>query len=131
MSVMDVADPERALTEVARVLRPGGFVQFSVLHPVISAPAGRWLRDESGVRQARVVSGYFYQGPLTETWTFGQVPAEARDRYRPFTITYARRTLAGWLGAVLAAGLATSRCHTGRGWPQCGRPLIAHSIDGR
>jgi SAM-dependent methyltransferase len=106
MSVMDVADPERALTEVARVLRPGGFVQFSVLHPVISAPAGRWLRDESGVRQARVVSDYFYQGPLTETWTFGQVPAEARDRYRPFTITYARRTLAGWLGAVLAAGLA-------------------------
>lgn len=105
MSVMDVADPERTLAEVARVLRPGGFVQFSVLHPVISAPVGRWLHDESGVRQARVVGDYFYQGPLTETWIFSQAPAEARDRYQPFTITYARRTLAGWLGAVLADGL--------------------------
>lgn len=105
MSVMDVADPERTLAEVARVLRHGGFVQFSVLHPVISEPAGRWLHDESGVRQARAIGDYFYQGPLTETWTFSQAPEKVRDRYQPFTITYARRTLAGWLGAVLAAGL--------------------------
>lgn len=105
MSLMDVADPERTLGEVARVLRPGGFVQFSVLHPVISAPIGRWVNDESGVRQARAVGDYFYQGPLTETWTFSAAPAEVRDRYQPFTITYARRTLAGWLTAVLSAGL--------------------------
>ena len=106
MSLMDVAEPERTLGEVARVLRPGGFVQFSVLHPVISSPIGRWVYDESGVRQARTVGNYFYQGPLTETWTFSAAPAQLRDRYPPFTITYARRTLAGWLSAVLAAGLA-------------------------
>jgi len=105
MSLMDVAEPERTLGEVARVLRPGGFVQFSVLHPVISAPIGRWVHDESGVRQARAVGDYFYEGPLTETWTFSNAPAEMRDRYQPFTITYARRTLAGWLSAVLGAGL--------------------------
>jgi hypothetical protein len=29
-----------------------------------------------------------------------------RDRYQPFTITYPRPTLAGWLSAVLGAGLA-------------------------
>ena len=105
MSLMDVADPEQTLREVARVLRPAGFVQFSVLHPVISAPAGRWVQDESGVRQARVIGEYFYQGPLTETWIFSAAAAEMRDRHRPFTITYARRTLTGWLGAVLGAGL--------------------------
>jgi hypothetical protein len=32
-------------------------------------------------------------------------PAEVRDRYQPFTITYARRTMAGWINAVLGAGL--------------------------
>jgi hypothetical protein len=81
-------------------------VQFSVLHPVMSAPIGRWVQDDQGVRQARVVGEYFYQGPLTETWTFSATPAEVRDRHQPFTITYARRTLTGWLSAVLAAGLA-------------------------
>jgi len=93
MSLMDVADPERTLREIARVLRPGGFVQFSVVHPVIGAPVGRWVNDESGVRQARAIGDYFYEGPLTETWSFGNAPAELRDRHRPFTITYARRTL--------------------------------------
>lgn len=88
MSLMDVAEPERTLGEVARVLRPGGFVQFSVLHPVMSTPVG-WVHDESGVRQARAVGDYFYQGPLTETWTFSAAPAEVRDQYPPFTITYA------------------------------------------
>jgi SAM-dependent methyltransferase len=106
MSLMDVADPERTLREVARVLRPGGFVQFSVLHPVMSAPIGRWVKDDQGVRQARVVGEYFYQGPLTETWTFSAAPAEVRDRHQPFTITLA------W-----AAEVAGGRCSGGgRGW---------------
>jgi len=103
MSLMDVADPERTLLEVARVLRPGGFVQFSVVHPVMSTPVGQWINDDQGVRQARAIGGYFYQGPLTETWSFA--PAHLRDRHQPFTITYARRTLTGWLSAVLAAEL--------------------------
>jgi SAM-dependent methyltransferase len=105
MSLMDVADPEGTLGEVARVLRPGGFVQFSVVHPVMSAPAGQWMHDDQGVRRARVIGEYFYQGPLTETWSFSAAPAHLRDKHQPFTITYARRTLAGWLSAVLAAGL--------------------------
>ena len=85
--------------------QPGGFVQFSVLHPVISAPVGRWVNDESGARHARTVGDYFYQGPLTETWAFSAAPAQLRDRFPPFTITYARRTLTGWLSAILGAGL--------------------------
>ena len=105
MSLMDVADPERTLGEVARVLRPGGFAQFSVLHPVTSAPVRRWVNDESGVRQALAVGDYFYQGPFTETWGFNAASAQLPRTYRPFTITYARRTLAGWLNAVLGAGL--------------------------
>jgi SAM-dependent methyltransferase len=105
MSLMDVADPETCLREVARVLKPGGFVQFSVVHPVTGTPIRRWLNTESGEREALVVGDYFYEGPLTETWIFGAAPVQLRDRHRPFTITYARRTLTGWFNAVLAAGL--------------------------
>src|SRR5215469_15882859 len=41
MSLMDVADPERTLLEISRVLQPGGFVQFSVVHPATSTPVRR------------------------------------------------------------------------------------------
>jgi hypothetical protein len=68
---------------------PGGFVQFSVVHPVLSAPAGRGVQDEPGVRRERVVGDYFSEGPLTEPWIFGAAPAEVRDRYQPFTVAYA------------------------------------------
>lgn len=105
MSLMDVADPEQALREVARVLRPGGFVQFSVVHPIMSARVGHWVEDENGTRRARAIGGYFYQGSRTETWTFGAASARLRDRYEPFTITYACRTFTGWMDAVLGAGL--------------------------
>ena len=105
MSLMDVADPERTLRELSRVLRPRGFTQFSLVHPATSTPVREWRNDESGARRALAVGDYFYQGPVTETWSFGTAPAEVRARHKPFTITYARRTLTGWLTAVLDAGL--------------------------
>lgn len=104
MSLMDVGDPESTLQEVGRVLKPGGFVQFSVVHPATSTPIRRWVNDEAGKRHALAVGDYFYEGPLTERLIFGAAPPEVRDRHEPFTITYARRTLAGWINAGLGAG---------------------------
>jgi ubiquinone/menaquinone biosynthesis C-methylase UbiE len=34
---MDVDDLDRALDEAYRVLKPGGFLQFSILHPCFTA----------------------------------------------------------------------------------------------
>lgn len=106
MSLMDVADPEACLREVGRVLKPGGVVQFSVVHPATGTPIRRWVNNEAGEREALAVGDYFYEGPLTETWIFGAAPAQLQDRHQPFTITYARRTLTGWFNAVRNAGLA-------------------------
>lgn len=108
MSLMDVADPERTLQEVARVLRPGGLLQFSVVHPLSSTPVRHWVQNEAGQRHALAVGDYFYEGPIRETWTFGAAPPEIRDSVRPFEITYTRRTVGGWLNAVLGAGLAVT-----------------------
>lgn len=105
MSLMDVADPEHALREIARVLRPGGFAQCSVLHPVMSTRERRWLRTPSGEKEAFAFADYFYEGPVTESWIFSAAPEELREARRPFTITYARRTLAGWFNALIDAGL--------------------------
>ncbi len=106
MSLMDVEDPESTLREVQRVLEPGGFVQFSVVHPATATPIRRWINDGSGQREALAIGDYFFEGSITERWTFGAAPADVRERHQPFTITYARRTLTGWVNAVLATGLA-------------------------
>ena len=105
MSIMDVGDPEATLVDVARVLRPGGFVQFSVVHPMNGTPIRSWTRDAEGNRQALAIGDYFTEGPQTERWTFGSAPPELRERFEPFTITYARRTFTGWIDAVLGSGL--------------------------
>lgn len=105
MSLMDVATPEQTLCEIARVLRPGGFTQFSIVHPTTSTPIRSWIDDDTGSHHALAIGDYFYQGPLTETWTFGAAPAELTTRHDPFTISYARLTLAGWINAVVDAGL--------------------------
>ena len=75
----------------------------TVLVPLAPLFAARHVHI-SGTPSA-VLGDYFYHGPLTEIWAFSATPAEVRDRYQPFTITYARRTLTGWLSAVLDAGL--------------------------
>lgn len=105
MSLMDVADPEATLREVARVLKPMGFAQFSILHPMMSTRVRRWVHDDDGRREAIAIGEYFFEGPVTETWTFGAAPQAIRNEHRPFTIIYARRTVTGWFNAFAAAGL--------------------------
>jgi SAM-dependent methyltransferase len=104
MSLMDVGDPDAALREVARVLRPEGFVQFSIAHPFTNTPVRRWIDSETGEREALAVGGYFLDGPLAETWIFGAAPENLRQQRRPFHIVYAHRPLAGWLNAVIRTG---------------------------
>jgi hypothetical protein len=64
----------------------------------------RWIDSETGGREALAIGGYFYEGPLEETWIFGAAPDELLTNRRPFHIVYARRPLAGWLNAVIGAG---------------------------
>src|SRR5215213_2573998 len=48
MSLMDIPETERVLAEVFRVLRLGGFFQFSITHPCFDTPHRKNLRDETG-----------------------------------------------------------------------------------
>jgi SAM-dependent methyltransferase len=105
MSVMDMAEPERALAEVFRVLKPGGFFQFSVIHPVFSTPYREWVRDEAGRKVALAVADYFrgVRGDVEE-WTFYAAPEELKARYPRFKVPRFDLTVSQWLNAIAQAG---------------------------
>jgi SAM-dependent methyltransferase len=105
MSLMDMAELDRVLAEVHRVLRRGGFLQLSIEHPCTTTPRSGWVTDEHGKRVARTIGDYFDQEPHLDTWIFGAAPPELRHDRRPFQIPRFPRTLSAWLNSIASAGL--------------------------
>ena len=107
MSMMDVPEQDRAVREVARVLKPGGFFQFSILHPCFMTPRFKWVLDETGQRVAMECGDYFNQEQGTiEEWIFGSAPDELKERFAKFRIPRFFHTLSTWLNMLCAAGLS-------------------------
>ena len=48
MALMDIEDLNAAFTSVARVLRPGGWLGFSVFHPCFNTPLSGEIVDDAG-----------------------------------------------------------------------------------
>ena len=110
MCLMDVPDPALALQEAQRVLRPGGFLQFSILHPCFVPAHRKVLRDASGQPRAIEIAGYFDRNDgRIETWWFDSLPAEQRETDAPFRTPCFDRTLSEWVDMILAAGLAIEK----------------------
>jgi SAM-dependent methyltransferase len=106
MSMMDMADHGTGLREAARILRPGGFLQFSILHPCFVPPHRRVLREPDGTTRAIEVGGYFdaTDGRI-DTFRFENAPQEEREKTQPFRVPRFHRTLSGWVQLIVEAGL--------------------------
>lgn len=106
MSLMDMPAPDRALSEAARVLRPGGFLQFSILHPCFAPPHRKVNREADGHIRSIEVARYFdrINGEI-EMWCFSEAPAEARDHFPPFQVPRFHRTLSDWTDMAFEADL--------------------------
>lgn len=105
MSLMDIPQPERAVAEAFRVVRPGGFFQFSICHPCFQTPRWQWARDEQGQKIGIVCGDYFdhVDGQIDE-WIFGAAPDELKQRYPQFRIPRFCRTLSEWMNMLLDMG---------------------------
>ncbi len=106
MSLMDMPDHGLALQQAARVLRPGGFLQFSVLHPCFVPPNRKVLREADGTVRAIEVGRYFdgYDGEVETRW-FSAISTEERQRVAPFRVPRFHRTLSSWIRILCEAGL--------------------------
>lgn len=110
MSFMDVPETARVLAEAYRVLKPGGFLQFSITHPCFDTPHRRNLRDANGVTYAIEVGDYFrnLDGEIDE-WLFRSAPAEVKQGLPKFKTPRFTRTLSQWLNLLIEAGLQIER----------------------
>jgi SAM-dependent methyltransferase len=105
MSLMDVPETERALVEAHRVLKPDGFLQFSIAHPCFDTPHRRNLRDANHRTYAIEVGDYFEgsDGKIDE-WLFKAAPPHAKEGLRKFRLPRFRRTLSYWLNLLIRTG---------------------------
>lgn len=105
MCLMDVPQPEVALAEAVRVLRPGGFLQFSILHPSLAGAGRRVLRDPTGHPYAIELRESAQADGTVERWRFLGVPPAEGGAWPPFHVPRFDRSLAWWLNTIAATGL--------------------------
>ena len=74
MALMDGPDFPGAMREIARVLRPGGTLAFSILHPCFATKGMGWIRDDVGRAVKFTVADYFNDEAWIEHWKFGHAP---------------------------------------------------------
>lgn len=110
MSLMDMADHGKALGEACRVIKPAGFLQFSISHPCFDTPHRKWVDDEEGRHVAMEVGGYFNtsNGEIEE-WIFSQTPPEIKPELKKFRVPRFSRTLSGWLNLLIDTGFSIER----------------------
>jgi ubiquinone/menaquinone biosynthesis C-methylase UbiE len=110
MSLMDIPETDIVIAEAYRVLRPGGFLQFSITHPCFDTPHRRNLRDESDRTNAIEVGDYFrnLEGDVSE-WIFSAAPEEETEGLPSFKTPRFTRTLSQWLNLLIDAGFRLER----------------------
>jgi ubiquinone/menaquinone biosynthesis C-methylase UbiE len=110
MSLMDIADNEKAIQEAFRVIKPGGFFQFSITHPIVSNSGWRWMRNEEGKKIGFIIEDSFKKvnGELEE-WIFGAAPKEITEKMNKFKIPRFTRTLSGWLNILIEKAFILER----------------------
>jgi ubiquinone/menaquinone biosynthesis C-methylase UbiE len=107
---MDIPETERALAESFRVIKPGGFLQFSITHPCYDTPHRRNLRNEQGLTYAVEIGDYFrnLNGEISE-WIFGAAPQELKRSLPKFKTPRFTRTISQWFNLLIETGFDIER----------------------
>jgi SAM-dependent methyltransferase len=104
MSLMDIDETDQALAEAFRVLKRGGFFQFSICHPCFQTPRWEWVERDGQI--IGIICGDYFkrQSGFVEQWTFSGAPAELAGKHPDFQVPRFDRTLAEWLNTLISCG---------------------------
>src|SRR5258707_3382292 len=103
MALMDGPDFPDAMREIARVLRPGGTLAYSILHPCFATKGMGWISDASGRAIKFTVAEYFSDEPWLERCKFAYAPNSSQTE--AFVVPRFDRTLADYINPTVASGL--------------------------
>jgi SAM-dependent methyltransferase len=110
MSFMDMSETEKVIFESHRVLKSGGFLQFSITHPCFQTARWKWILDENGNRSAMACGDYFSKKDgAIDQWMFSALPANLSGKYPEFRIPRFDRTLSFWLNLLMETGFVLER----------------------
>ncbi|HEV3113777.1 MAG TPA: class I SAM-dependent methyltransferase [Candidatus Binataceae bacterium] len=116
MALMDGPDFPGAARELRRLLRPGGELWFSILHPCFMTKGFTWLHDQEGREIGLRVGRYFDDAPWVEHWNFSMAPDAGEAE--PFSVPRFDRTLSDYVNGLIEAGFFLHRIHEPRPTPE-------------
>lgn len=109
MFLMDVPEPQKCIREAFRVLKSGGFFQFSITHPCFQTRRWQWVKENA--KKVGVVCGDYFQGAQGEihTWTFTHSSESEKRELADFKVPTYYFTLSDWLNWLIETGFTMER----------------------
>ncbi len=104
MFLMDVPEPLLCIQEAYRVIKNGGFFQFSITHPCFQTRRWQWVSENE--KKVGVVCGDYFEGPQGEIhrWTFTNSSTDEQQKFEKFKVPTFYWTLSEWLNWLITAG---------------------------